>query len=434
MLKRIFAVFAVSLIFNLAAIAQTEPETTVTFREFSVPTEVGQKYADKGLLFSSDDGVPLISDTGLCAYGARETLPGLGIYKNLCLSIHIGFVSPKEKMVSNFAKNIKLTLAISGLVTAFWLDREGNLQKAQSVAAKEGHSISIPGETDGIFLMPTDPECTICDFTVRSMSFTLSKNNQPICGEPVTDADFSFARLIREDYSEEVYKRLEEYRKSNKILDFHLQYLKETTTYYDEFATIVRLPTDKRDLAKTIFADMRRKLDTVGIGKAAGTFNYIAEFKYFDEKRVKQNPGGLPTVGDIFLINIFGPNDGNVMMTDLTEYPSAAHFRYSTLRDNRPKGSGAHPNNGSREYGYSNSLDGNTKFYVRGIDQYFPQGGRLLGMSIQEKFWVSFLTGIADRVKAEGGRIIFPAKKTINESIIGVPKKCHTLPRKGYGG
>jgi len=290
-------------------------------------------------------------------------------------------------------------------------------------------------------LTSTDSDCGPCNFTVTSVSYLLSQSSDLICNRPVTDAGASWQRLANENYPQAVYDRLDEFRKPKQTPKIGLQYLKDQETFYDEFAIIVKLPEGEPDLVQEIFADMRRKLDTVGLGAAAATFESIGSFTYFEPKLIASRPEKLPIVGDIFQVDINpgfhltrpGADDGDVMITDLTEYLGNSHFRYSTLTNELPGGHGSHPNNGSREYGYSQTLDGWTKFYVRGVDQFeWKRVGKFFGKEAQDKFWVAFLNGIGNRVKFHNGEVIYPALKTVDETL-KTPPKCHVPPKSGYG-
>lgn len=354
--------------------------------------------------------------------------------------VYIGFVSPKEKMVSNFAKDIKIKILAVGGVTAFWRDSEGDIKNIQAVVGTNNELIvSIPDETEGVALYSTDDDCVICNFSVTNISFKLSQGKDLICSDPITDAGYSWKRLANENYSKTLYDRLDEFRKPNQPLKIRFQYLKPgRETYYDEFAIIVKFPDDK-DYSEQIFADMRRKLDTVGLGPAAARFKEIGSFTYFEPTKVSNRPDGLPTVGDIFQIDInagfklTGIDDGDVMMTELMESPGHSRFRYSTLTNDLPKGSGSHPNNGTREYGYFKTLDGQVKFYTRGLDQFRERLATVPGRKAQDEFWLKFLEGIGNRVKFYNGKIIYSPKKTVDEFLTNTTPKCHLAPQNGYG-
>ncbi len=59
----VFVVAQLSLSFILST--QLKAQTTVNFTEFPINTEIGEKYVNKGLLFSSREGVPIVSQDNL---------------------------------------------------------------------------------------------------------------------------------------------------------------------------------------------------------------------------------------------------------------------------------------------------------------------------------------------------------------------------------
>lgn len=433
---------------NLTSGIQARAQTNINFTEFPVQAQVKEKYVNRGVLFSSLQGTPtIVQDTlitgkiGLCALARRTMGTGiLAVQVNSCEDVYVGFVYPNKKMVHNFAKNINIRVLAVGGVTAYWRDQEGEIKDVEaSLSANNELGVSIPDETEGVFLTSTDPDCGFCNFTVTSVSFVLSKSTDLICSQPVTDAGFSWRRLANEDYPHAMYDRLDEFRQPKQPLKIRFQYLKANKeTYYDEYAIIVKLPAGDRDMAQEIFADMRRKLDTVGLGQPATKFKDIGSFTYFEPDKIASRPGKLPIVGDIFKVDIrpgfhlTGLDNGDVMMTELQESPGHSRFRYSTLTNDLRGGSGSHPNNGSREYGYRTTLDGWTKFYVRGIDQFRERLATVQGREGQDEFWRSFLEGIGNRVKFNNGEVIYPATKTVDETLT-TPPRCHVPPKSGYG-
>ena len=332
-----YFVFPLILLVNIIAAVQIQAQTSITFTEFPIDTKASESYASKGVLFSSFGGTPTISKDrlitqkrGLCAEERRN------IVGYICGDIEIVFVSPEQKMITNLASDIKIKFLGVGGVTAIWLSKDNNeiYQEEASLDANNDLSISIPMETYGIQLISTDSDCIVCNFTITNLSFTLSRSADLVCDRPVTDPSYSFRRLINEDYPQEIYDRLDEYKKPGHSLDIGLQYLKTgKITYYDEFAIIVNLPNDERNLPQKMFMAMRRKLDTVGIGDAAKRFREIGEFSYFEPPKVNNRKDGIPVVGDIYHVNIIGPDDGDVMITDLYEHPVGSRFRYSTLNN-----------------------------------------------------------------------------------------------------
>ena len=346
-------------------------------------------------------------------------------------------------MVRTYARNIEIRMSGDSGEAAYWYDDQGNI-KTQKASLRSDNKVgfSIPDKTEGILIIDEDmgkgEGCEACMIITTSVSFEPVPSTDPLCGEAATDAELSWHRLVNEAYSPELYNRLDEFRKPGNRLKIQFQHLRAgQETYYDEFAIIVKLPDGRQDFASETFAAMRRKLDTVGLGEAAKEFMGIGTFRYFEPKRIEARSDKLPVVGDIFQVDIrpglhlTGIDDGDVMMTELLEGPRNSRFRYSTLNNDLAGGSGSHPNNGSREYGYFTTLDGWTKFYVRGVDQFKYPIYANSGRPHQDKFWLSFLEGIGNRVKFYNGEIIYPVKKTVNGTLTTTPK-CHVPPQKGY--
>lgn len=448
-LLKLFAGFLLLAISCLSAEGQWKnqvgPKVTINFTELPVGLEVAERYVDKGVLLSSQQG-RLISQEylssgrtmGLCASVSRNFL---GVWLPYCADTYIGFVLPSQKMVRTFARNIEIRLSGDAGVFAYWYDDKGNI-KTQKASPRSNNEMgfSIPDKTEGVLLIDENKDCDACMILTTSVSFDPLVSIDAICEEPTTDAGFSWRRLANESYSQTLYDRLDEYRnpKPNPTRPILFQYLKAgKETYYDEFAIIVKLPKDDQDFAQKIFADMRRKLDEVGLGQPATNFQNIGSFSYFEPAKIAKRPDKLPIVGDMFRVDInpglgiTGIDDGDVMMTELMESPRHSYFRYSTLTNTLSYG--PHPNNGSREYGYFKTLDGLTKFYVRGVDQFrVKMFVGLGGKSSQDEFWMNFIEGIGNRIKFYKGEVIYPATKTVNESLKTVPN-CHVAPKSGYG-
>lgn len=472
MLKGLTLFSITQLIFIFAANAQsvqyvkTEIKfNDVTLNKYRTLPNATELFLNEGLLISSFEGTPIITKDnvvtqkfGICSNAKREvTTFGVTVLGNVCADVYLGFVSSRQKMIIKFAKNIKIIVIGLGGVKATWFD-EGLNQKSELAKVKSDGTMEflIPDKTEGVLLFSENQNCGLCNFMVTELSYDLISSpydiSDSICGsEYDTDASISHRKLINEDYSSEVYKKLDSFAvKGSKELPVLIQNLTPKkitrdpkTTYIDEFAIVVKLPNDEGELIKEIFKSMRTRLDTVGIGKAAETFKSIGTFSYLEPDLIKTREKKLPTVTDIFQVDIMpsdlrGIDNGDVMMTELVEYlPTAASFRYTTLTNNlktpRIEGNKRHPNNGSRKYGFFTTLNGWTKFYVRGIDQFDFEVPLIKGWGLlkQEEFWLSFLEGIGERVKANGGSIVFPATKTIDEKITQIPK-CYKPPKAGY--
>lgn len=424
--------------------AQGQPKSIV-FSEQKTLEDARTKYLLDGVMFSSQIGTPTVirdpfnrEQFQLCAVNQRDT-GILGIKGTACEDVFISFIKVTDKAeprVKRYVKDIVIKVQAFGGVIAFWRDKEGTVHKqVQFPTLPLGEAVfNIAGETTGVELESENLECTACNFSVLGLSFFDTKGADALCS-PTTDAGLSHYRLLNEDYPQSVYDILDSYRVGrNTILPLRFQPLDQSKpTYIDEFAIFVRMPTDKSLTAQDIFKDMRRRLDSVGIGMANWKFTNIGEFSYFDLKKILARPDKQPGVGDIFQVNIFGPENGDVMMTDLKESPDNSYFRYSTLNNNLPKGNAAHPNNGSREYGYESALDGTVKFYVRGVDQFrLGLNAYVGGGNLQERFWTRFLEGIGARVEEAGGKVVLKTAKSVDDKINTLPP-CYKSQRRGYG-
>ena len=229
-------------------------------------------------------------------------------------------------------------------------------------------------------------------------------------------------------------------------------------TYYDDFRITVEMPDDftERDL----FKDMQRGLDVAGRGAGCSDFRDLGSFSLWRRANGSNGYGSTSPVGDsicgadpeevfsssqtanigdIYSIDIFGPDNGNVMVTDLYESEVASYFRYTTLyggsaiRNLDFDRRGHHPNRGAREYGFEKNSDRSVTFYVRGVDQWYSDtasfgndvySGIFEGenefVTAQQKFWLSFLRGIGARVEDLGGCVLIEAD--FNEHIeVGLP-------------
>lgn len=428
---------------------QAGSKVTINFTELPIDADAAERYVDKGVLLSSRQGkligqqyVNTGETMGLCA---RTSSQFQGVWLPGCADTYIGFVSPSQKMVRTYATNIEIRMWGNGGDVAYWYDDKGNV-KTQKASVRSDHKVgfSIPDKTEGVLIIDEDMAqgkgCELCNIVTTSVSFEpLRLDNSP-CSEPTRDAAYSHRRLLDESYSPEIYARLEEYRtKLTKTLPIRLQnLLRVRTTYIDEFAIVVQLPGDVHTMAQEIFRDMRRRLDKVGVGPDAVDFTDLGEFSYFEPDKIKSRPDQLPTVGDIFQVDIALTDNGDVMMTALSESPAASWFRYSTLNNGlhrwsamQKSGNLRHPNNGSREYGYLTTLDGRTKFYVRGVDQFDVPAAGGVGKRIQKNFWLSLLRGIGRRVEENQGKIIYEAEQTIDD-VIPVLPSCHVPIKLGY--
>jgi len=130
-------------------------------------------------------------------------------------------------------------------------------------------------------------------------------------------------------------------------------------------------------------------------------FNIANKFK----KRV---PGRL-ALGDIWDIDILGPDNGSIVLVKTSQNLTASRnvsedtdgwFDIQTIEC---KKYGTHPECGAREFGFQATSNG-TKFYTRGVSRAYMHAHRT-GSPIQHQSWKSMLSGIADVLINRGASI-----------------------------
>ncbi len=107
--------------------------------------------------------------------------------------------------------------------------------------------------------------------------------------------------------------------------------------------------------------------------------------------------------GDIYDINIAGPENGSVVIRDM----SPNQFTVSTV--NGPP-YGEHPIYGNRQFGFDKNDDGSVTFYTRAADRRQFQAGSLpIGAEtagyFQADTWRDWQHDIAREIQAQGGRV-----------------------------
>ncbi|MGB9168756.1 MAG: hypothetical protein WCB31_07515 [Nitrososphaeraceae archaeon] len=125
-------------------------------------------------------------------------------------------------------------------------------------------------------------------------------------------------------------------------------------------------------------------------------FNLINAF-------TKRSGGSTPTVGDIYDIDFLGPDNGSVMLVEMTD----SYFIFQTVET--PE-TGQHPESGAREIGFEKNFDGSVTFYTRGVSQANVEvlGNDAAeidvgGSQLQHKSWTAFFKGINDEINRLGG-------------------------------
>jgi hypothetical protein len=106
---------------------------------------------------------------------------------------------------------------------------------------------------------------------------------------------------------------------------------------------------------------------------------------------------GGPAVGDIYHIDIKGPDNGSVMLVR----SASDHFIFQTVTT---KEDGTHPEYGSRQFGFQRLAGTAVRWYTRGASRPgVTPGGGTIGRHAQEAGWTRMLRGIAAELVRRGG-------------------------------
>ncbi|MFZ4660025.1 MAG: hypothetical protein ACOYNY_23650 [Caldilineaceae bacterium] len=155
---------------------------------------------------------------------------------------------------------------------------------------------------------------------------------------------------------------------------------------YDEYSvTILKMPENlsPEDYLLEMATDLNRAVQNE-------LFDKINEFK-----RIKTDRS--PKVGDIYHIDIWGPDNGSVMLVER----SSNYFIFQTIETNQD---GTHPEYGSRQFGFETNSNGTITFYTRGASRPFF-GSASIGRIAQDKGWTAMMEGIANTIQNKGGTI-----------------------------
>ncbi len=123
-------------------------------------------------------------------------------------------------------------------------------------------------------------------------------------------------------------------------------------------------------------------------------FNTINTFRRTSADQAR----GAPRIGDVYDIDIMGPDNGSVMLIE--QAPN--HFIFQTVTTLQ---TGGHPENGSREFGFQREDGGAVKWYTRGVSRPGSEAAGIVGRPIQEAGWTAMVTGIGNALAGRGGRL-----------------------------
>ena len=197
-----------------------------------------------------------------------------------------------------------------------------------------------------------------------------------------------YARLRGEEASKD--SRVEEGLESE---DASLQSIEDGSGdyIYDEYSVIIdAMPADLSPEA--FLTEM-----TVDLNKAVNDdmFDYINTF-------ARRPTTEQPEVGNIYDIDILGPDNGSVVLVDRT----ANRVVFRTITTNAAGSgdhTGSHPEYGSREFGFEAMQGGGIKFYTRGASRPRNAAVGMAGKLPQATGWTRLMRGISDAIEARGG-------------------------------
>lgn len=157
----------------------------------------------------------------------------------------------------------------------------------------------------------------------------------------------------------------------------------------DEYSVVV----DRMPPGLTPEAYLQEMADHINAAVKSRLFDTIDTFA----RRPKPGNKGGPAVGDIYHINIYGPDNGSVMLVESTP----DHFIFQTVWTNED---GYHPEYGARQFGFERLRGGAVRWYTKGVSR--PgraPGAGPVGRPIQELGFIGLLNGIGAELARRGG-------------------------------
>lgn len=133
-------------------------------------------------------------------------------------------------------------------------------------------------------------------------------------------------------------------------------------------------------------------LNDINAAVNSPTFNQLDVF-------TRRTAGTPPAVGDIYDIDILGPDNGSVMLVERT--PS--HWIFQTIQTGIFGATGSHPEYGAREFGFEVNADGSVTWYTRGAATARDVLAEVAGGGVQRQNWEQLVMGIAAELERRGG-------------------------------
>lgn len=133
----------------------------------------------------------------------------------------------------------------------------------------------------------------------------------------------------------------------------------------------------------------------------SGMFNTINVFR-------RRSPGTPPRVGEIYDIDLVGPDNGAVMIVRLSEGFGEPRSRPDTWFDVQAIETPEHgtlPEYGAREFGFEREAGGGIAFYTRGVSRARDILVGVFGKVPQQLGWRAAFGGLRDVLRSQGGEV-----------------------------
>jgi hypothetical protein len=159
---------------------------------------------------------------------------------------------------------------------------------------------------------------------------------------------------------------------------------------YDEYSIVM----DAMPPGLTAEQYLQEMAQDLNVAVGDSTFDSINVFA----RTAPDKARGAPAIGDVYDIDIKGPDNGSVMLVE----SAPDHFIFQTVTVPQ---TGTHPEFGSREFGFQRLEGGAIRFYTRGASRPSSELTGMIGGIVQEKGWTAMLTGIGATLARRGGTL-----------------------------
>jgi hypothetical protein len=118
----------------------------------------------------------------------------------------------------------------------------------------------------------------------------------------------------------------------------------------------------------------------------------------------KKRRSSPPAIGDIYDIDILGPDNGSIVTVAVSPgFGAAPGDGWFDIQSVQCEKYGSHPENGAREFGFQYVTDG-VMFYTRGVSRGHFFGAQTFGSIPQAMGWTGMMKGISETIRRRGGQ------------------------------